>query len=217
MAEKKSAPPKKSIPSGAAGKNTAAAKDKQPPKKRFGLFKLLLGVLVLIMLGGAGFAGGVYFNLIDLNKLAGDYKLHQYPIVGKYFPKPTELSPDDSENKEPGDDLAAPVAQQPVVQPPAPAEPPVANPTPVVPVISDAGKEKLEKARQQEENKRISKMARLYGAMKPEEAVPILNQLEDDMVITILSKMEDEQGAKLLALMDNKRAAKLTQTMVKGK
>lgn len=217
MADKKGTPPKKPIPAGAEGKNTAAAKDKQPPKKRFGLFKLLSGVLVLMMLGGAGFAAGVYFNLIDLNKLAGDYKLHQYPIVGKYFPQPPEPSPDDSESNEPGDNLVAPVAQQPLVQPSAPAEPPVATPTPVVPVISDAEKEKLEKARQQEENKRISKMARLYGAMKPEEAVPILNQLEDDMVITILSKMEDEQVAKLLALMDNKRAAKLTQTMVKGK
>lgn len=216
MADKKGTPPKKSVPAGAAGKNTAASKDKQPPKKSFGLFKLLLGVLILIMLGGAGFASGVYLNLIDLNKLAGDYKLHQYPIVGKYFPKPPELPPDDIETNE-SSDLPASVVQPPLVQPPGPAEPLLANPTPVVPGISDAEKEKLEKARQQEENKRISKMARLYGAMKPEEAVPILNQLEDDMVITIFSKMEDEQVAKLLALMDNKRAAKLTQTMVKGK
>ena len=100
MAEKKSAPPKKSIPAGAAGKNTAAAKDKQPPKKNFGLFKLLIGVLILIMLGGAGFASGVYLNLIDLNKLAGEYKLYHYPIVGKYFPKPPELSPDNIESNE---------------------------------------------------------------------------------------------------------------------
>ena len=61
------------------------------------------------------------------------------------------------------------------------------------------------------------KLAKLYGAMKPEEAVAVFNNLEDEQVVMILYRMDDETAAKVLAVMEPKRAARLTQAMIKRK
>lgn len=63
----------------------------------------------------------------------------------------------------------------------------------------------------------FGKLSKLYGAMKPEEAVAVFNNLEDDQVVMILSRMEEEAAAKILATIEPKRAARLTQTMIKRK
>lgn len=192
-------------------KKTSSPSTLPATKKGNGFFKIMIVLLVLAMLVGVGFAAGVYFKFFDLNKLAADLKLHQLPVIGQYFPKSNPI-------EEANLSVAADVPTPPAVQ----AEPNVSLPVQPSqalkqPAIADVEKERLEKLRQQEETKRISKLARLYGSMKPEEAVPILNQLDDDIVLLILNKMEDEQVAKLLAAMDNKRAAKLSQFMLKGK
>ncbi|MEM5771059.1 MAG: magnesium transporter MgtE, partial [Bacillota bacterium] len=59
----------------------------------------------------------------------------------------------------------------------------------------------------------ISRLARLYGNMKPEEAAPIMKELDDDLVVTLLRKMEDEQAAKILSAMEAQRAARLTRLL----
>ena len=76
-------------------------------------------------------------------------------------------------------------------------------------------KEKMLKKQQQEENKRIGRLARLYGGMKPDEAVGILNRLDDAEVLAIMGKMEEEQVSKILPLFDSSRAARLTQSMMR--
>ncbi|MEN6565678.1 MAG: hypothetical protein ABFC57_05200 [Veillonellales bacterium] len=187
-------------------------KSVSPPKKSSRVFfKIGIVVLVLVILSGLGFAAGVYLKLVDLQGMGNNWKLYNYPIIGQYFTKPqTNFEPVDldglpDENQVPG------------LQPVEPALPLA----PVAPIPVDPEKEKQEKLAmqklQQEENKRISKMARLYGAMKPEEAVSILNKMDDNTVIAILSKMEDEQVAKIMALMDSSRAARLTQSMMRGR
>ena len=71
------------------------------------------------------------------------------------------------------------------------------------------------KKQQQEENKRIGRLARLYGGMKPDEAVGILNRLDDAEVLAIMGKMEEDQVSKILPLFDSSRAARLTQSMMR--
>ena len=61
------------------------------------------------------------------------------------------------------------------------------------------------------------RLSKLYGAMKPEEAVAVFKNLEDEQVVMILSRMEEESAGKLLATMEPKRAARLTQAMIKRK
>ena len=62
-----------------------------------------------------------------------------------------------------------------------------------------------------------ARLAKLYGAMKPEEAAAVFRNLEDDQVIPILARMDEEAASKALATMEPKRAARLTQAMIKKK
>ena len=203
-----------------------AAKSKQPPvitqqisqasQSKFGLlFKVLVIALTLCILIAIGFAGGVYLKLIDVGKLAHDMNLSQYPVVGRFLPKtnfePVELDEDT-------------VTTQPVSVPPLTPnqnhQPATAAPTPQLPnanIITKEDLEKQAKLRQQEEAKRISKLARLYGGMKPDAAVGIMKELDDPTVISILGKMEEEQVSKILALFESKRAARITEDMLKGR
>ncbi len=61
------------------------------------------------------------------------------------------------------------------------------------------------------------KLAKLYSAMKAEEAAAVFNNLEDEQVILILSRMEDDAAAKILSTLEPKKAARLTQAMIKRK
>lgn len=65
--------------------------------------------------------------------------------------------------------------------------------------------------------KAYAKLAKLYGAMKPEEVVAVFRNLEDEQVIPILTRMEEEAASKALAAMEPKRAARLTQAIIKTK
>ncbi len=187
--------------------------------KLFKLFKWLFLLIVLVILAGAGFAAGVYFKLIDTQKILSEYNLTNHPLVAKYFPQaatnfePVELGPD----------TARAVQTQPLLarQATVPIKP--ATPSPL-PRVNDATKktDNIAAASQQtatpdETAKRSAKLARLYSSMKPDEAVAILNQLDDDTVLAILSKMEEEQVAKLMAAFEASRAARLTEAMLKGR
>ncbi|BBB93183.1 MAG TPA: magnesium transporter MgtE [Methylomusa anaerophila] len=180
-------------------------------KKRGRLFKIIAVSLLLIMVVGVGFAVGIYLRLIDMQKIADDMKLHEYPVVGRYFAKPqTNFEPVDLDDKTSTNTV---VPNPRVLTPdniPAGLDPNQAN----VLTLEDIQKETKQK--QQEEAKRWSKMARLYDSMKPAEAAAILKQLDDNTVTAILNKMEDEQVAKILALFDPAKAADLTREMLKG-
>lgn len=63
----------------------------------------------------------------------------------------------------------------------------------------------------------LSKTARIYSGMKPEEAVQILDNVEDDTVVELLRKMDEQQAAKILALMDSSRAAVLSRKLLLAK
>lgn len=189
-------------------KNRSSKKMPEPSKPKGSLIKKLLIVFVILLLAGVGFALGIYLKLIDLQGITGNWKLHEYPVIGQYFTPPkTNFEPVEL------DDTSSVPAVMPQPQPmQQPAPPPTSSLNP-----ADIDKDKLAKAKQQEEAKKISKLARLYENMKPDEAVPILNKMDDDTVIAILNKMDEGQVAKIMALFDPDRAARLSQTMMKVK
>lgn len=183
-------------------------------KKKLGtIFKLLLVIIILLLIAATGFAAGIYLNLIDKEGLTKSWKLNEYPIIGQYFSQPktnfetVELEEEQSQ--------VSPSFES-KVMPPVMA---IASevPTTTRGKIDESELQKQVKLKQQEEAKRISKLARLYGGMKPDEAVAILKELDDSSVLDILSKMEDEQASKILALFNPGRAAVLTQAMLRGK
>lgn len=203
MAEKKKQPEKEK-----PGAKSAAAN--APAKKRSFRFllKATLVLLVLLTLAGGSLYAAVFFKFIDVDALAAEYNLASYPVIGRYFAKPAATN-FETVDLPPEGAKETPAPAPGVQAAPAPVPAPVA-------VSSDELKAREAKAKQ-EEAKRISRLARLYAEMKPDEAVPILNQLDDPTVLAILNKMEDGQAAKLMSLFDARRAARLTQDMLKGK
>lgn len=191
------------------------ANSKQPQQPKSGLLlKIMVAVIVLLILIGIGFAAGVYLKFFDTEKLAKDLNLSKYPVIGGFFPKTnfeTVELPEDSIDVQAETPLKSKQTQtlQPQ-QPPLVSQP--INPN----LITKEELEKQAKLKQQGEAKRISKLARLYGGMKPDEAIAIMQELDDSTVLAIFSKMEEEQVSKILALFDSKRAARLTQDMLKG-
>ena len=180
------------------------------------LLKLGVALLLVILLILLGFGVGVYFKLIDLEDLGKQYGLANVPGIGRYFEQPaTNFEP--VELPESATAPALPVVQRRyagVRHQRYPAAAAVA-PQPKTAPLTEAEKEKMLKKQQQEENKRIGRLARLYGGMKPDEAVGILNRLDDAEVLAIMGKMEEEQVSKILPLFDSSRAARLTQSMMR--
>ncbi|WP_188128191.1 MotE family protein [Propionispora hippei] len=185
-------------------------------KKRFvGVFKLIAMFLVLLMLASAAFAAGVYFKIFDLQHIASQWGLDKYPLIGHYFEQPkTNFETVDEEQ---ASSEQPPVTPQEPVKEPQPDSQNTQSAATVDPAKTLLDKEKLEKARQQEEAKRAGKLARFYGNMKPDEAAAIMKQLDDSTIIAILNKMEEDQAAQVLAKFDAQRAANLTDQMFKGR
>ena len=58
--------------------------------------------------------------------------------------------------------------------------------------------------------KAFEKLAKMYEAMKPEKAAPILAALEMDVVLDIMRRMKDRPAARILASMDSGLAAQIS-------
>ncbi len=76
---------------------------------------------------------------------------------------------------------------------------------------------KLAEERQKELNKRASKLANYYAGMKPQEAVEIMKNMDNEEVIVILNRMDDATASKILAMFDPARAAVISHNILKLK
>lgn len=176
------------------------------------LLWLLLGILLVMLLGG-GLAIASFLGIISLDSIID--KTRQLPQkiaviekVEKYFSAP---SPAEQTETGQGEGVNVP-SELPLTLPINAALPSDNGQKPAVPQETP---ESIAKAKA-EAAKNISHLARLYGSMKAEEAVLIMEELDDELNVTILRKMEDEQAAKILSVMNPQRAAKLSR-MLAGK
>ncbi|EGO63151.1 MotE family protein [Acetonema longum] len=199
---------------------TKKSRIKQKIKAMFGRIAKLIRVFVFLILFvallGVGFAAGIYFKFFNMNKLLAldsvqtvvqRLDLPSYPIIGKYF-VPGAFADAEEEEATPAEEAHLPLSRSEQKQagqsePSQPAEP------------EETPQEKT--VRLEAEKKRIAKLSRLCSEMKPDQAVPILNRIEDELVIAIFNKMEEDQVAKLLTRLDPMRAARLIEFMAKGK
>lgn len=181
--------------------NGEAEKKPSKIKKILKFFLIALLLLIIIILG---FFVGIYFKIIDTNEANEKYGLYELPVIGEYFVRPvhegtssvdgavqkTETKKDEKK----GDKKTK---SKPVV-------------------LSKEEIEKQAKERQAAEKKRVSKLARLYNEMKPEDAAKILESMEDDIVISILQRMDESQVSQVLTKFDTDRAANITKIMYNG-
>lgn len=66
------------------------------------------------------------------------------------------------------------------------------------------------------DKKRIKQLAKVYSAMRPDEAARILETLDDDLLINILSAMgDDRQKAKILSILSPDKASRVSKKIGK--
>jgi flagellar motility protein MotE (MotC chaperone) len=66
------------------------------------------------------------------------------------------------------------------------------------------------------DKKRIKQLAKVYSAMRPEEAAHILETLDDNLLIKILGLMDDDrQKAKILATISKEKATRISEKIGK--
>ncbi len=174
------------------------------------MLRFLPKIILLLILVIGGFFLGIYLRIFDTNTINEKMELYKYPIIGDYFVKPDKpVKSEEIQQPEPVDKKVTDAKINPEKALSADPSKPV--------VLTKEEIEKQMKLRQAEEKKRISKLARLYGQMKPKEAVDILDKLDDNMVVAILQKMEEPQMSKILTTFDSDRSAQLTKILYSGK
>lgn len=65
----------------------------------------------------------------------------------------------------------------------------------------------------EERERSAVKLAKMYEAMKPAQAAPIMQALDMEIILDIFSRMKERQAAKILAKMDGGLAAEVTKNM----
>jgi len=64
-----------------------------------------------------------------------------------------------------------------------------------------------------ERERSATKLAKMYEAMKPQQAAPIISGLELEIILDIMSRMKERPAAKILAKMDAGLAAQVSTRM----
>ena len=178
---------------------------------------LLLLLLVLVVFG---FFVGIYLRIFDVHQINETMRLYNLPVIGEYFVRPPGDPGKSAEQPEGMPDAAQPEGKSPAGangQTPSTSGNAPAKPTESKPILlTPAEIEKQHQEQQAAEKKRVARLARLYGEMKPKAAADIMAALNDDVTIAILQKLDDAQAAKILAEFDPEKAARLTRVMYMG-
>lgn len=193
-------------------------------KSIFQRIKIIFLVLfVLLILAVGGLFAAVHFEVLEqalieeklqwANEKVGLYKL---PLVGyggafEYFEVPEGVIWPEPEPEPEPEPAPVEVAANPVTPPPV--EPPKQSREVK---ISQKELDAQTAAREAAEKKRISKLARIYDNMKPEEAAKALDSVNIDTTVLILQKMDESNAGKILAKMEPTLAARITQIMMDG-
>ena len=64
-----------------------------------------------------------------------------------------------------------------------------------------------------ERERSATKLAKMYEAMKPAQAAPIMSALDLDIILDIMTRMKERQAAKILSMMDAGLAAQVSTRM----
>ena len=183
-------------------------------------FFILLIVLAVLIIGG--FAAAVKYDVIStenvamLNKELGLYRL---PIVGngKYFevPEDVEWPPpeekDESENKPDGKTPEVTAKTEQTV-----TEKPKRDEKVKEVKIDKKAIDEQRAQREAEEKKRVTRLARIYESMKPEDAANALINVDWDTTVLILQRMNEDSVAQVLAKMEPEVAAQITEMLFAG-
>ena len=187
---------------------------------------LIVLVLLTALVVGA-FAAAVKFEVLDTEDIAminEELGLYRLPFVGngRYFEVPEGVEWPPPPEPEPEPELEP----EPVSEPEEKIEPPKEEPKPKeekkkdekpkeVKVDKKAIDEQKAK-REAEEKKRVTRLARIYENMKPEQAANALVNVDWDTTVLIFQRMSEDSVAQILAKMEPEAAAQLTEMLYAG-
>lgn len=72
------------------------------------------------------------------------------------------------------------------------------------------------RAEDEADSEAASALAKVYAAMKPSEAAPLLDRLDEETVLRILGHMRAKQIGELLPLLDRDKAIVITRALATG-
>lgn len=186
---------------------------------------IFIGLILMIVLVVAGFTAAVKFELLDTEDVAmlnEELGLYRLPFVGngRYFevpegiewPPPPPLEPEPEPELEPEPE-PAPEPEKPPEPEPKPEEKPKPKKEekPREVKIDRKAIEEQRAQREAEEKKRVTRLARIYESMKPEQAAKALINVDWDTTVLIFQRMSEESVANILAKMEPEDAAQLTE------
>ena len=173
---------------------------------------ILIGLILLTALVIGGFVAAVKFDVLgteDIAMLNEELGLYRLPFVGngRYFevPEGVEWPPPPEEKVEP------PKEEKPKEEP----KPKKEEKPKEVKVDKKAIEEQRAK-REAEEKKRVTRLARIYENMKPEQAANALVNVDWDTTVLIFQRMNEDSVAQILAKMEPEAAAQLTEMLYAG-
>ena len=175
----------------------AEAKKKGKGKR---ILKAILVLILLLVLMVGGVSLGIYLRIFGTQTMNEKRGLYSLPVVGQYVVKPAPKEPENTpvvENTPPTVDESK--QKQKDLQ------------------LSQKELEKQQKEREAAEKKRVSKLARLYNAMKPKDAADAMDTLDDDLCILILQRMDEDQAAQVMSAFTPDKAGRLTRLMYEGR
>ena len=176
------------------------------------IVKIALAAILLLVLVVGGFLLGVYLQIFDVGTMNEKMKLYDMPIIGEFFVKPAPETEEASKEEASGKPKEEMTDSKPNPDKDKDKDKGQSKPK----VLTKEEIEKQMKEREAQEKKRVSKLARVYNEMKPQQAAEVMKDLDDDLSVAILQKMDESQAAKTLAAMDADQSARLTKLMYTG-
>ncbi|MFQ6112408.1 MAG: MotE family protein [Nitrospinota bacterium] len=77
--------------------------------------------------------------------------------------------------------------------------------------------EKLLAQGKEAQNRQLTHLVKAYEAMRPEEAAPLINKLDERLVVRIFSRMQNKKVGKILVYVDPPKAARISQALARSK
>jgi flagellar protein FlbB len=169
-------------------------KSNKENRRKFSLKILISGLVFFLFVAGA-LAASMYFKIIPMDLVQKLPFMPQNNVAADLNNQSNDQQPSPDNTATSSVDI-----QNTAITPPAT--------TPSVTGSNSANG-------QNQTNRNISKLSQLYSGMKPQEAVAILNNLDDQTISNILKKMDENQAAMILVAMDTKRASAISKEMLK--
>jgi flagellar motility protein MotE (MotC chaperone) len=68
-----------------------------------------------------------------------------------------------------------------------------------------------------ERDRELNHVVKVYEAMSPEEAAPLVETMDEEIVVELLSRMKGKKAGRVLEYVDKDRAVQITERLARRK